>query len=168
MKDLKEIFLSECVTCNIHADRIEKALVEIRKITPLTPQRLEEMDTHELGMTELLTGRFSKLQDVLGEKIFPMLLTLLGENIQNKSFIDRLNMLEKLGFLEDAQHWFIYRKVRNAFTHEYPDNMALLVKNLEDVMRLSAELCAYWYDLNQKIDHLVFVDSSGIYGNGEP
>ena len=32
----KELLKTECETCNIHVDRIQKALVEIKKMQPLS------------------------------------------------------------------------------------------------------------------------------------
>lgn len=81
---------TEMQTCDLHADRIAKALKELKKLAPLTVEKMRQMGTHELAITELLTARFAKLQDAIGQKIFPLLVLCLGEDIANKSFIDRL------------------------------------------------------------------------------
>jgi hypothetical protein len=151
----KEFLKKEHEACNLHADRIRKALNEIEKITPLSIEKIANMNTHELGITELLTGRFAKLQDTLGKKIFPLILVAIGEDIQSMSFIDRLNALEKLGYIDNAQHWFDYRDARNAAAHEYPDSPALMVKNLEDIIKLAKELLEYWQKLEQKIEQII-------------
>ena len=151
----KEILKKEHESCNIHADRIEKALIEIGKILPLSIEKIVNMDTQQLAITELLTGRFAKLQDTIGEKIFKLILISLGEDIKGKSFIDRLNLLEKLGYIEDAQHWFDYRDARNAVSHEYPDSPDLMVKNLEAILKLAQDLLTYWKHLDQKIVQII-------------
>ena len=74
------------------------------------------------------------------------------EDIINKSFIDRLNMLEKLGYINDAQHWFTYRKARNSVAHEYPENLDLMLKNLEEIIHLAKDLSLYWDGLRIKIN----------------
>lgn len=151
----KELFQSNLDACELHADRIEKALKEVEQFFPLTVEKLALMDTHQLAVTELLTGRFSKLQDTVGERIFPHLLSLLGEDIERKSFIDKLNKLEKLGYIDKAEDWFVYRRARNAIAHEYPDNPELMLKNLLEVIDLSRKLLVYWKDLDKKIKKLI-------------
>jgi len=156
MNETMEILKKERDACSIHADRMEKALREIAKISPLSIEKINSMNTHELAITELLTGRFSKLQDTIGGKIFPLILIAIGEDISGKSFIDRLNMLEKLGYIENASHWFDYRNARNAAAHEYPDNPDLALKNLENLIRLAQELLMYWQFLKiKKIRHIL-------------
>lgn len=155
MNPHQEILKYEYDTCQVHADRIEMALEEIKMILPLTPEKMNTMTTHELGITELLTGRFAKLQDAMGEKIFPFILMNLGEDIKGKSFIDRLHMLEKLGYIAHAEDWFVYRRARNAAAHEYPDVPELMVKNLEEIIHLAGELLAYWKFLKEKIAKLL-------------
>jgi len=153
--NVKELLEKEQEVCDLHADRITKALNEIEKITPLSVEKIENMNTHELGVTELLTGRFAKLQDTLGEKIFPLTLVAIGEDIEGMSFIDRLNLLEKLGYLDNAQHWFDYRNARNAAAHEYPNSPDLMVKNLEHIIDLAKQLLDYWQKLKQKIQKII-------------
>lgn len=150
MKNL-EILKIEQTTCNLHADRIYRALLEIEKMRPLTIDSLEEMQTHELAITELLTARFAKLQDTIGEKIFPLLFVSLGEDIKGMSFIDRLNRIEKLGYIDNAHSWFCYREARNRIAHEYHDSPALMLQNLSEVISLAEKLLSYWKYLDEKI-----------------
>lgn len=130
----KELLKKKYEVCNLHADRMRKALNEIKKITPLSQIKIENMNTHELA--ELLTGRFAKLQDTLGKKIFPLILIAIGEDTQGMSFIDRLNLLEKLGYIDDAQHWFDYRDARNAAAHEIRIAQLLWLKTLKTSLDL--------------------------------
>ena len=155
MNENIEILKREQEVCNVHADRIKKALVAIEEIAPLSVAKIQNMDTNELGATELLTGRFAKLQDAIGEKIFPLILTNIGEDIKGKSFIDRLNLLEKLGYVDNAGHWFDYRNARNAVSHEYPDSPDLMLKNLTEILSLAKELLSYWENLDQKIKQII-------------
>ena len=43
--------------------------------------------------------RYTKLQDAIGSRLFPAVLTLLQEPYEDKPMIDKLNRLEKLGYL---------------------------------------------------------------------
>lgn len=155
MNEKIEILKKEHESCNVHADRIEKALAEIAKFSPLSIDKIQNMNTQELAVTELLTGRFAKLQDAIGEKIFPLILINIGEDIKGRSFIDRLNLLEKLGYINDAGHWFDYRNARNAVSHEYPDSPELMLKNLTEILSLAKELLEYWKKLDKKIKQII-------------
>jgi hypothetical protein len=57
-----------------------------------------------------------------------MVLNYAGENIDSLSFIDKLLRVEKLGILEDANHWLNLRELRNLLTHEYPEAPELMAK----------------------------------------
>jgi hypothetical protein len=152
---LKQLLKHQCESCAIHADRIKIAFNEMEGFLPLSLEKINILTPHELGILELLTGRFAKLQDAIGEKIFPLILQVIGEDIKLMSFVDRLNLLEKLGYINDAYHWFEYRKARNSISHEYPDNPKLLVQNLENVLQLSKDLLMYWNQLKKKIQKII-------------
>ena len=153
MNDLIDLiaFNSMIDICNMHKMRIQTAHEKLIQSHPFTAEKIENLDLFQLGMAEILINRFSKLQDTIGEKIFPNILLLLGESIYQTSFIDRLNMLEKIGIIEDANDWQEYRNARNASTHEYPDNLKLMAENLNNVMTLSQKLIIFWDRLHQLI-----------------
>lgn len=153
--DSSALLKKELEACNIHADRIQRALNSLEEFLPLSIKKISSMSTQELAITELLTARFAKLQDTIGEKIFPLLLLTVGEDIKGKSFIDRLNLIEKLGYIENAEHWFEYRQARNAIAHEYPDSPEINLKNLEKIIELAKLLLAYWHNLNNKIKQVI-------------
>lgn len=152
MMDNKEALLKELQVCALHVDRIEKALAEIMLFLPLTKEKIEHFSVQELAITELLTSRFAKLQDAMGEKLFPLYLTYLGEDIVSKSFIDRLNRLEKLGIIPASNRWFQYRRARNAIAHEYPDSIEMTLSNLNEVLLLSKELIGLFYQIQHRIE----------------
>ncbi len=81
--------------------------------------------------------RFSKMQDSMGEKLFPLTLTLLGEEVKRKPFIDLLNRLEELELLGSAEKWIELRKLRNAITHTYPWETDALIKLLKEALKQS-------------------------------
>jgi hypothetical protein len=79
--------------------------------------------------------RYTKLQDAIGSRLFPAVLTLLQEPYEDKPMIDKLNRLEKLGYLESVDQWNQLRIVRNHFAHDYPSDDALKVAYLNDAVR---------------------------------
>jgi hypothetical protein len=79
--------------------------------------------------------RYTKLQDAIGSRLFPAVLTILQEPYEDKPMIDKLNRLEKLGYLESIDQWNQLRIVRNHFAHDYPSDDALKAAYLNDAVR---------------------------------
>ncbi len=61
-----------------------------------------------------------KLQDTLGERLIPATLGMLAETFEDWPMRDRLDRLEKLGYV-DVESWLRWRELRNRLAHEYPD-----------------------------------------------
>lgn len=136
---------------DIHTSRLKKALLHIDSLCPLTPKKLEDPSDENLGFFELLTGRFAKLQDLIGSKIFPQLLKLELEDVETQTQLDRLHKLEKLGLLPSAEIWIDMRVIRNSISHEYPGHPELMCKNLNKVIESAHALVKYWEELKAKM-----------------
>lgn len=78
---------------------------------------------------EAFVGRFSRLQDTLGDKFLPLLLSALGE--RPGAAIDNLDRAERLGFIASADEWMTMRKLRNQMVHEYVEDPAVLASALQ-------------------------------------
>ncbi|MFO7550941.1 MAG: hypothetical protein R6W80_06015, partial [Haliea sp.] len=72
--------------------------------------------------------RFSRLQDTVGDKLLPALLAYLGE--ARGPALDNLDKAEKFGWLDSADEWMTFRKLRNQMVHEYIEDRALLADAL--------------------------------------
>lgn len=136
---------------DIHVKRIEDALCSLKTLLPLTGSNYHTLSIEQLGCLDLLTNRFAKLQDLIGAKIFPLLLTLLDETIEEKTAIDRLNILEKLHLLPSRQQWLDWREVRNDITHEYPCETASLIDKTNAALDTVQLLTTYWHQLRPQI-----------------
>ena len=96
----------------IHKTRILKAIKKL-------PYPFEEkFDKYEETL-DMLAFRFSKLQSLIGEKIFREYLKKNFFDVEGKSFFDILKEIEKEGIV-DIDTWNEFRKVRNFIFHEYP------------------------------------------------
>ena len=96
----------------------------------------EEYDLEEQESFEALTSRFARTSDILTQKVFKTLFTLLQENI--KTIIDAANFLEKLEVIEKADDLLNIREIRNQIAHEYVESD---IKTLFfDVLRYVSEL----------------------------
>jgi len=65
-------------------------------------------------------GNETKLQDLVGTKIFREFLDEMGFITEDKSFLEILKEIEKEGII-DIDTWSEFRKVRNLIAHDYPE-----------------------------------------------
>lgn len=137
---------------DVHAMRIEKSMHYLQPLRPFTPFVLKQLTDEQVGMLELLTNRFAKLQDLIGSKVFPQLLILLQEFSETQSNLDRLYKLEKIGMLPSVDDWIQMREYRNFVTHEYPEDPDLMCENLEKICSKVEGLLQYWIFLKQEVN----------------
>ena len=85
---------------------------------------------HDLAeRVEAFVGRFGRLQDTVGDKLLPLLLTALGE--KTSAAIDNLDRAERLGLLKSADEWMTMRNLRNQMIHEYVEDPVVLISALQ-------------------------------------
>ncbi len=77
---------------------------------------------------EAFSSRFSRLQDSLGSKLLPALLTCLAETPSSQ--IENLNKAEKLGIISSTQEWLNVREMRNQLVHEYLEDTNKMLEAL--------------------------------------
>lgn len=110
--------------CELHASVLAEA-------TRSLPDRFEPSDVAKISVDvrrtlDQLAYRFMKLQDGLGEKVLPGVLTATLDPLPpDATFAEKLQRLERLGALASADGWRLLREVRNSLAHEYPENSAL-------------------------------------------
>ncbi len=83
-----------------------------------------ETDPELAERVEAFVSRFGRLQDTLGDKLLPLLLTVLGE--RPSAAIDNLDLAERLGLIASADEWMAMRKLRNQMIHEYVEDPVIL------------------------------------------
>ena len=112
-----------------HAAALSDALTEWDAATIVDLAQLEQ-DKLLLRLVDQLLFRFTKLQDALGERLLPATLHHLAEPFEDWPMRDKLNRLEKLGFL-NVDNWLRWRDLRNRLAHEYPDQVELRFATLK-------------------------------------
>lgn len=130
---------------DIHVRRLMASLEKTDTLFPFTPESLSALTDEQVALLDMMTTRFSKLQDLIGGKIFPLILNILGEDAL--SFRDKLNTLEKLRIIEDASWWMEMREIRNQITHDYPDNYDILAKHFNQMRPFIQQLLHFWEGL---------------------
>jgi hypothetical protein len=77
---------------------------------------------------DAFVSRFGRLQDTVGDKLLPALLSALAEPVGPA--IDNLDKAEKLGLLESVDLWMEMRRLRNQMVLEYIEDLAVLTSAL--------------------------------------
>ncbi len=126
--------------CHRHADRLQWAMQQLQPHLPFTKDTLQQLSDVELAILDQFSTRFGKLQDLMGAQLFPAVLELTKEQGNLKAFIDKLYRLEKIGAIDSADDWLLMREIRNAFSHDYPDDPELQAELLNKAFELAARL----------------------------
>ena len=132
-----------------HAQTLQETLQEW-DADPVTGWVALEADRLKVRLVDQLLFRVTKLQDVLGERLIPVTLAVLRESFEAWPMRDRLNRLEKLGFL-DVNQWLAWREVRNRLAHEYPDQPEIRFAALLAAIGASKSLAELYRRWHQQI-----------------
>ncbi|MFZ4775465.1 MAG: hypothetical protein ACOYM3_08895 [Terrimicrobiaceae bacterium] len=99
---------------------------------------------------DALTSKFSRISDIFTQKVLKSLTLLLREDAP--TFIDRMNLCEKLGILPSAEDMISIRDLRNLIAHEY------ITENILEIYRetlgLSAKLLEAISQADRSIENL--------------
>ena len=106
--------------CQTHAFALQEALDDLR-LQDLSHNDLMQLTKDNRRLLDQFAYRYTRLQDDMGRSLFPALLQIQGEEISEMSVLDRLNRLEQLRWIDSADEWNDLRRIRNEFTHEYPE-----------------------------------------------
>jgi hypothetical protein len=121
MKSAEQLALEHAISlCKSHAEALQDALDDLGA-GAVDLSMLCALDKSQRRILDQFAYRYTRLQDDMGMKLFPAVLRALGENVPVMSMIDRLNRLEQLGWIDSAQAWGEHRRIRNEFTHDYPE-----------------------------------------------
>ena len=116
---LREVF----EICSLHLKRMHFSYDKVIIFLPLNRDNYYEMDEVTISFLDQYIFRFSKLQDMMGARLFPTLMDYLAEPMNDRPVIDLLNRLERLGILDSAMNWIELRRIRNDISHEYPTSL---------------------------------------------
>ncbi len=134
----------------LHIKRLEDVLNRLKKLYPLNVNKFESLTPQEQDMLDTLAFRFSKLQDLLGAKIFREFLQETGFITEGKSFLEILREIEKEGIV-DIDTWNEFRKVRNSISHDYPDEVEEKVEAINYLIENTPELIEVVKKIESKI-----------------
>lgn len=128
---LAELLVMEVAHLQRSSASLEKSLARCVSLTPSPGQSFEDEESFDA-----LTSKFARTADILTQKVLKTLVMLLREDAP--TFIDRMNLCEKLGAIPSAKSLIEIRDLRNTIAHEYAvdDLMDLYL----DTLKLSPQL----------------------------
>lgn len=137
---LVERFDSLVKGCEIHCEHIQWDLQELAQVMPMTVAQLNSLQRPQLAVLDQYVFRFAKLQDALGNKLFPALMGLLNEDEVRMPWADIADQLEKYQVLPSAEQWGLMREARNELSHDYPLEDEMKVAGLNSIYKLTPDL----------------------------
>lgn len=142
-------FQQAYMTCQIHQAALRDALEDLFQRNLAAPD-LETLGKADRRLLDQFAYRYTRLQDDLGAKFIPATLRLLGEEITTLPMLDRLARMEQLGWLPDANEWSELRRIRNEFTHDYPDTLEERFDRLQLAMSSAQRILEIFHTMQQK------------------
>ncbi len=142
-----------------HAETFTEALAEWDSAPAADWQSLEA-DRGRVRLVDQLLFRFLKLQDAVGERLVPATLAALDEPFEEWAMRDRLNRLEKLGYL-DVDKWLAWRETRNRLAHEYPDRPELRFAALLAAIAAARALAALYANWRARLAAEKLIEAGG-------
>jgi len=132
---------------NKHIEHIIEAKDELN--LPITSY--EELSKLEKFALNTLIFRFSKLQDLLGVKIFRAYLEFSGINVSEFGFFDILKLIEKEKIC-DIDTWNELRKLRNDIAHDYPHELDEMLEKINLFIKSSDKLVSIFDNIKRRYD----------------
>src|SRR6056297_1949600 len=133
-------FESLIFKCEAHAKRILQAKEKLKSLFPLSPNKYTALTDEEVVHIDQLVYRFTKLQDTLGSKLFPSIVSVLREDSKTLTIFDVLNDLEKREAIPSAEDWMILREPRNQIANDYENDPENGSYYLNEVFERAREL----------------------------
>jgi hypothetical protein len=104
--------------CERHLHHLRHALDSLSSALPVTADSLSRFDDEAVQDWDQFVLRFTKLQDAIGTRLFPAVLS----------------------FLPSIEAWNTLRSIRNHFAHDYPQDDALKAAYLNEAVSAVAQM----------------------------
>ena len=138
------------LTCRVHEEALRDALDDLKQ-RKLSASDLVALGKEDRRLLDQFAYRYTRLQDDMGAKLIPAVLHALGEEVYAMPMLDRLNRMEQLGWLPDAEEWADLRRIRNEFTHDYPETMEERFERLQLAITSAQSVTEIFDSMSHKI-----------------
>lgn len=131
-----------------HIELIEDSLEELQ--APITDY--ESLSKLQKFVLNALIFRFSKLQDLLGAKVFRNYLEYSGYTTQGVSFFDILKEIEKEAIV-DIDTWMELRELRNKYPEELDEmleSVNLFIEKSSQLIGIAKKLEQNFYEIERQ------------------
>jgi len=118
---------------------------------PINEKLIEDLVEENIEILDSIAYRFGKFQDTLG-KALKLWFSLKGENVENLTIIDVINLAEKMNFSINKKIWWETRSLRNRFSHEYEKDYLKIAIALNDIYEFYPKLEKILNELKNRSD----------------
>lgn len=129
--DLRRLLREELLNLEQALPSFERSLAKCASLSPSPRQSFEDEESFDA-----LTSKFARISDIFTQKVLKTFVALLREDAP--TFIDRMNLCEKLGVIPSAAQMIAVRDLRNTIAHEYATDD--LMEVYRDTVALSPRL----------------------------
>ncbi len=152
---MKKYCISDYIRfADLHAQALESNVQNLNTMPSITANYLKNpKPITESCLLDAAVLRFTALQNMIGSKIFPIVIELLQEN--DKSLLDRLHTLEKMEYIANVNWWIELRNLRNKLAENYHDDYESIANDFNQLMIQSKELLVFWTNFKKKIAPLI-------------
>jgi hypothetical protein len=131
MIDVMQVKIDSSIKeCNSHIEKLIRSKRLLSEFFPLEPDKFKNLDEEQIEHLDQFIYRFTRLQDSMGKRLLPSLISYIDNDFSPKSFLDILARLEQLGIIENDTDWQFFRNLRNNLAHDYPDNIKIMTETL--------------------------------------
>jgi hypothetical protein len=109
---LKNLLLNNLSLLDISQSTLLRSFEKCKKIGLKKEYSFEELESFDS-----LTSKFARTSDIFTQKVLVTVIKLLRENAE--TFIDRINLAERLGLITSTDDLLAIRDIRNQIAHEY-------------------------------------------------
>lgn len=140
--------------CQAHVRFLNESLKAMAADLPFDAHALARYQSAPSGMAYLdqFAYRFGRLQDTMGRQLLPLILEVVKEPLpEEATFMEKLDRLERLGVVPSVEQWDEICELRNALTHDYPEEAecpAATINQAMDAVRSLVEILdgnAQWF-----------------------
>ncbi|MDF1883610.1 hypothetical protein JHD49_06635 [Sulfurimonas sp. SAG-AH-194-C21] len=128
-----------------HIDLINESIA----VLPSPIKVYDDLSQLQRFALNALIFRFSKLQDLIGSKIFRNYLDFSGFNLSDSTFFDILREIEKESIV-DIDSWDELRELRNKIAHDYPEEVDEMLESINLFLIKSGDLMDILIKLEKK------------------